>query len=66
MNGIGRLARGLRASLAQWLHQLNGEAAYANYLAHLRAHHPEATPLNRDEFHRREQQRRWDGVRRCC
>ena len=66
MSYLRRLHHRLRGALGLWLGQLNGGAAYANYLAHLRAHHPEETPLGRDEFHRREQQRRWDGVRRCC
>ena len=52
--------------LGTCLHHLNGGAAYARYVEHLRLHHPEVTPPGADEFHRREQQRRWDGVRRCC
>lgn len=66
MSSLTQRWRQLRAGLAQCLHHWNGGAAYAHYLQHLRAHHPEVPPLSRDEFHRREQQRRWEGVRRCC
>lgn len=46
---------------------LNGDRAYAHYLAHWRAHHDAGdAPLGRSAFHREEMQRRWNGVRRCC
>jgi len=59
-------ARGWRAHLRAWLAFLNGDAAYAGYLAHQRAHHPDTPPLSRAAFHRAETDRRWNGVRRCC
>lgn len=46
---------------------LNGDAAYARYLAHWQARHQgEGVPLNRAQFFREETRRRWEGVRRCC
>ena len=53
-------------ALRRWLAWLNGDTAYAAYLAHLHARHPECTPPSRAEFHRQEIERRWNGVRRCC
>lgn len=66
MKALRRLRGWLHAALGQCVHQFNGGAAYEHYLAHWRAHHPEGAPLSADEFHRREQDRRWNGVRRCC
>ena len=48
------------------IHQLSGDDAYERYLVHhAQAHHPEA-PLSRGEFFKQEQERKWNGVRRCC
>lgn len=58
-----RLGRTLR----EVLHLLNGDTAYARYLAHWRATHAESgAPLSRAEFFASETARRWNGVRRCC
>ncbi|MCL5668755.1 MAG: YbdD/YjiX family protein [Gammaproteobacteria bacterium] len=48
------------------LRQLSGGDAYERYLSHhAQAHHDEI-PLNRREFFKQEQERKWNGVRRCC
>jgi uncharacterized short protein YbdD (DUF466 family) len=48
--------------------ELSGDDAYERYLAHRRAEHgtAESPPLTRAEFYRSEQDRKWDGVKRCC
>ncbi|MBM4226624.1 MAG: YbdD/YjiX family protein [Gammaproteobacteria bacterium] len=57
----------LRRTLREVLQLLNGDTAYARYLAHWRATHAgEGTPLSRAEFFASETARRWNGVRRCC
>lgn len=58
----------LMERLAALLALLNGEAAYARYLEHWRAHHAAqgGEPLDRAAFFRAETERRWNGVRRCC
>ena len=51
----------------QMLRALSGDDAYERYLAHRRVQHStEAPPLSRAEFYRAEQERKWDGVKRCC
>ena len=45
------LSRRLRAA-AQITHSVLGVPDYERYLAHVRALHPQATPLTRDEFDR--------------
>ena len=55
-----------RAALRVWCRWLNGDAAYANYLVHVRGAHPDLMPLTRAAFYRVEVERRWNGVRRCC
>lgn len=69
-----RSSRWLHATLgalhAAWqcLRTLSGDDAYERYLAHRRNHpadHADA-PLDRRDFFRREQTRKWNGVRRCC
>lgn len=43
-----------------------GTHAYAQYVAHLQAHHPGTPVPTRAEFFRREFSEKWNGVRRCC
>ncbi|MBY0355897.1 MAG: YbdD/YjiX family protein [Rickettsiales bacterium] len=52
--------------LRLWLAELNGDAPYARYLAHHKAHHPETAPLSRAAWFRAEQERQWQQIRRCC
>jgi uncharacterized short protein YbdD (DUF466 family) len=60
----------MRARLRQLIRALRtitGDDAYERYLAHLRARHPEATPLDVRTFYRLEQERRFrGGANRCC
>lgn len=50
------------------LRELSGDDAYERYLAHWRERHRDdgELPLDRAEYFRAEQRRKWDGVRRCC
>ncbi len=59
-------ARGWRA-LCDYFAILNGDQAYARYLAHWQsAHTTHGLPLSRAEYYHQELERRWNGVRRCC
>jgi uncharacterized short protein YbdD (DUF466 family) len=50
-----------------FLRRLSGDDAYERYLEHCRAAHDDnACPLDRETFHRRETERKWNGVKRCC
>jgi len=48
------------------LRQLSGDDAYERYLHHQASAHPDAKPLDRKSFFQREQERKWNGVKRCC
>jgi uncharacterized short protein YbdD (DUF466 family) len=49
------------------LRHITGDDAYERYLDHFRTEHAaHETPLSRREFHAREMDRKWKGVRRCC
>ncbi len=62
--------------MTDWLRRLwagvreaTGDDAYERYIAHWREHHaaePDARPLDRAQFFREEQRRKWEGIRRCC
>lgn len=44
-----------------------GAPDYARYLAHLRAKHPDTTPLSREAFARERERARYEGTgSRCC
>ena len=46
---------------------LSGDDAYERYLAHWRTHHiAQGMPPDRKAFFKAEQERKWNGVRRCC
>jgi uncharacterized short protein YbdD (DUF466 family) len=45
---------------------MRGEDAYTRYLRHAEFKHADRAPMTRKEFFKAEQERRWDGVRRCC
>ncbi|MFZ5594397.1 MAG: CstA-like transporter-associated (seleno)protein [Pseudomonadota bacterium] len=59
-NTLYGLWRGLR--------RVSGDDAYERYLAHWRKHHAAegGQPLDRKAFIKVEQDRKWNGVRRCC
>lgn len=46
--------------------QLSGDDAYERYLQHHAQAHPGEIPLSRKVYFQREQDRKWEGVRRCC
>jgi uncharacterized short protein YbdD (DUF466 family) len=48
------------------IRRLSGDDAYERYLRHHALAHPDETPLSRKAFFRGEQERKWNGVRRCC
>ncbi len=50
------------------LRHVSGDDAYERYLEHWRAHHAAegAPPLDCKAFFRAEQERKWNGVKRCC
>jgi uncharacterized short protein YbdD (DUF466 family) len=53
--------------VAQAMRRLVGVPDYETYLAHMRRHHPDATPLSTDAFARDALARRYDRPgSRCC
>lgn len=59
----------MKARLAHWwrlLREASTDDAYERYLAHLEREHADAIPLSRRAFYLREQDHKWDGVKRCC
>lgn len=62
------LLRRAARCMSDALSLLNGDAAYARYLAHFHAEHAGsgAQPLDRRAYFRAETERRWNGIRRCC
>lgn len=53
-------------ALWRFIRRVSGDDAYERYLRHHAEAHPRETALGRKEFFRREQERKWNGVRRCC
>jgi uncharacterized short protein YbdD (DUF466 family) len=71
-NGCGtdpmfRLVPRFRA-LWQVIRTVSGEDAYERYLDHWRTHHSEHedAPLDRKTFYKRREDRKWNGINRCC
>ena len=63
------MAKGLNNLLRQGWHtlrRLSGDDAYERYLAHHATCRADTAPLSRKDFFRREQQRKWSGIKRCC
>jgi uncharacterized short protein YbdD (DUF466 family) len=57
----------LLRKLINAVRRLSGDDAYERYLQHFQAHHAsKAEPLNRKTFFKLEQERKWNGIRRCC
>lgn len=54
------------ASFLKILRRLSGDDAYERYLTHHAEVHTDTPLLNRAEFFKQEQERKWNGVRRCC
>jgi uncharacterized short protein YbdD (DUF466 family) len=53
--------------LWQGVRTLTGEDAYERYLAHWHDHHgAEGVPLDRKTFYKQHQERKWNGISRCC
>ena len=49
------------------LRYLTGDNAYERYLEHWQLKHAgEGKPLDPSAFFRRETERRWSGINRCC
>jgi uncharacterized short protein YbdD (DUF466 family) len=48
------------------LRRLSGDDAYERFVAHRCAAHPGEPLPSRCEFWRREVDRKWQGVNRCC
>ena len=58
---------GLIARFSHALRVIIGVPDYARYLAHVRAKHPDTTPLSREEFARERERARYAGTgSRCC
>jgi uncharacterized short protein YbdD (DUF466 family) len=53
-------------TLWQLIRQLSGDDAYERYLLHHASYHPEQIVLNKAEFFKRQQENKWNGVKRCC
>jgi uncharacterized short protein YbdD (DUF466 family) len=49
-----------------FIRRLSGDDAYERYLDHHAAAHPGEPALSRKEHFKREQERKWGGIRRCC
>jgi uncharacterized short protein YbdD (DUF466 family) len=51
-----------------WLREVSGDDAYERYLQHWQDKHAHegGQPMSRKEFFASEQDRKWNGVRRCC
>ena len=46
--------------------ELVGDDAYERYCAHHLTHHADQTPLTRSAYYLKNQQEKWNGVKRCC
>lgn len=69
--GIKPMPRVLRRlkHLGQIIRALSGENAYELYLAHWRDRHGgegDSVPLDRKAFFKQQQERKWNGINRCC
>lgn len=53
-------------ALWRFIRRVSGDDAYECYLRHHAEAHPRESVLSAKEFFRQEQERKWEGVRRCC
>lgn len=51
-----------------FIREISGDDAYERYLAHWQKYHAEqeSEPQTRAAFFKAEQERKWNGVKRCC
>ena len=59
----------MKAQLAEFwkfVRQLTTDDTYERYLAHHQQTHGNAPALDRRAFYLHEQQRKWNGIKRCC
>jgi uncharacterized short protein YbdD (DUF466 family) len=56
------------AAIGAWrfMRQASGDDAYERYLAHMARSHPGEPVLRRSEHFRLHQERKWNGIKRCC
>lgn len=50
----------------RFIRRVSGDDAYERYLRHHAEAHPHEPPLDQKAFFRQEQDRKWNGIRRCC
>ena len=50
----------------RFIRRVSGDDAYERYLRHHGEAHPHEPPLDQKAFFRQEQDRKWNGIRRCC
>lgn len=50
------------------IRRLSGDDAYEQYLKHFAEHHADdgEIPLNRSDFFKQWQDKKWTGIKRCC
>ena len=51
---------------AKLVRRLTDDDAYERYLEHHHRHHANQPLLDRRAFYLAEQQRKWNGIKRCC
>lgn len=54
--------------ILEFVREISGDDAYERYLLHWQQHHTEqeGEPQTRAAFFKAEQNRKWNGVKRCC
>ena len=62
----GERFTGFAKGVWRTIRTLAGDDAYERYCAHHSVHHPDEAPLSRRAFYVRDQQEKWNGIKRCC
>ena len=64
---------GVESGFVRWMKQfwrvlreLVGDDAYERYCVHHRLHHGHGELLGREAFYLKNQQEKWNGIKRCC
>jgi uncharacterized short protein YbdD (DUF466 family) len=54
--------------IVRFVREISGDDAYERYLVHWQEHHARqgGEPQTRAAFFKAEQERKWNGVKRCC